>query len=64
MLSWLREGNNCVVGLSQEKSKVQCTYLVFQNLKISIEKVNSGQKAKAKVRMMFFDVKMKENLRP
>ena len=39
-------------------------YLVFQNLKISIEKVNSGQKAKAKVRMMFFDVKMKENLCP
>ena len=35
-------------------------YLAFKNLKISGKKVNSGQKAKNKVRLTFLEVKMEE----
>ena len=30
----LRKGNNCMFGLSQQRSKVQCMSLAFENLKI------------------------------
>ena len=38
MLNSFWKGKNCVFGLSQQASKVQCMYLAFQNLKTSSEK--------------------------
>ena len=35
MLKFLEEGNNSVIRLSQQTSKVQCMYLAFKNLKIN-----------------------------
>ena len=35
MLKWLRKGNNFIIGFSHQKSKVECKFLAFKNLKIS-----------------------------
>ena len=35
MLKFLRQGNNNVFGLCQQRNQVQCTYLAFRNFKIS-----------------------------
>ena len=38
MLKYLRKGNNCVLGASQQTNKVQCMYLALKDLKIRSKK--------------------------
>ena len=58
MLIWLREGNNCVFRVCQQRSQGQCMYLAFRNFKISSKQGQQCLEAKSKVRMMFFEVKI------
>ena len=50
------KGNNCIFRLYYQTRKVQCMYLAFKTLKITKENVNTGQKVKRIVRMIFFEV--------
>ena len=38
MSKWLLKGKNCIIKLCQEKNKVQCVYLAFENLKMRSKK--------------------------
>ena len=38
MLKWLRKANNRVFGIWQQRSKIGCLYLPFENLKIKNKK--------------------------
>ena len=38
MLKSLGKGNNCIIGLYQQTSQVQCMYLALENLKIRSKK--------------------------
>ena len=51
MLKCLPTGDDCAFGLCQQKRKVQLT----------VKKVNSGENAETKVRMIFFDLKIQED---
>ena len=45
MLMCLRKGNNCIIGLCQETSKVQRMYLAIKNMKISTRKSQQWSKS-------------------
>ena len=47
--------------LVNKQNKVLCIYLPLKNLEIGSKYVNRGQKAKHKLRMMAFEVKMQQD---
>ena len=61
LLKPLQKGNNCISGLCKVTRKLQCMCLAFTYLKTTSEKAKACQKAKTKVRMMFFEIKMQEH---
>ena len=73
MLKYLRKGNNCVFGLSLSNQSAVYLFSNYQDTAylFSVQKPQNyqqkrltltSQKAKSKVRMMFFEVKMGENI--
>ena len=44
---------------TRSKNKEGTMYLALKSLKYAVKKVNNGQKAKSKVQIMFFEVKMR-----
>ena len=50
--------NDFLFGLCQKSRKLWCMYLAGKKKKYAVKEANSFQKAKRKVRMMFFEVKL------
>ena len=44
---------------TRSKNKEGTMYLALKSLKYAVKKVNNGQKAKSKVQIMIFEVKMR-----